>query len=242
MSLPKSIGVIFNGHAISDYFVINDVYRPLRATPRLSTKQVEGRDGTVLLGVCAGDYNPRVKITAMDVTDERLRRTIHELAGWLDVSEPAPLQFSDEPDMYRMAVPQTQGDLDKLSTKDAQVEITFMCPDPWIFGKSYEFDSSSGSCEFEIFGNKETDVYIYSSAASGNFSLMDETGNTARVAVGDVAKTLAIDSANSTVLVNGSAQMLSLDSDWITLAPGKHSLTRTAGSGEYRVSYTERWS
>lgn len=241
MTSFERLSVDFDGHRLSDRFTVCDVKRPLSGGPRLVTREVPGRDGSVLIGRTRGAAEVSLTLAAIDVTPQGLRSSMRELAELLDVGDPRRLSFGDEGGLYRMAIPSAYGDLETLGLVNGRVEVTFLCPDPWLLGATHSFSSLGGSCRVNVGGTLATPLVIESTGASGTYRVVDEGGRYSKVAAGQSPKALRIDGDARTVVLGGSASMLTLDSDWPVLAPGQHTLTRTSGDGEFTVTFTERW-
>lgn len=239
----RSIGVVFDGHYLSDAFAVCDVFRPLMGQPDVAARDVPGRSGSIVLGTRRAAPEVSITLSAIRSSPEDMRRDMRALAGWLAVDEPKRLEFSDEPGLYRMAIPSAVGDLETLGLVNGRVEVTFTVPDACMHGSRRTYRSSTtGACTVNVGGTLPAPVLIEAASASGDFAVKDEAGSGPSVAVGAAAKALAIDSEAGTATVGGSAAMIALDSDWLVLAPGRHTLRRTGGAGEFTATFEERWA
>lgn len=238
----KSVTVVYDGHTLNDLFTVVDVARPLMGAPTPATVEVQGRDGVVFTGTTLSSYTVSVTLVALGETAEGMREAMRRLASWLAVDEPCALSFSDEPALYRLAIPSDVGDLETLGVVNGQAEVTFTVCDPWLYGQTQAFASTGGVATFTVGGTLPTPVKLTCPAASGTYTVTDESGNYSSVAVGSTAKALAIDAGQGTVTVGGAASIMTLQSDWLILDPGTHTLKRTSGSGEFMAAYTERWA
>lgn len=241
---PSKVDVTFNGHQLTQFFLVHSggISRPLMGAPTLTTTTVEGRNGIVVTGTRMDAYDVTVTFIALRKTPEDLHEAFLTLASWLTVDEACPLAFSDEDGRYRMAWPSGVGDITERGLTDGYVDVTFRCYEGCQRGKTWTKDSTSGVVDIDIKGSIAAPLTLTSDAASGDWTVRDEDGNLMSFACGSGSKRFVVDTEAGSVLVGGIATMLTLDSDWLTLAPGKHTLTRTSGSGEFSVTYTERWA
>lgn len=118
------ITVEYNRHMISDYMIINSLDRGIGSPRTNSLKKLGMSRGEQYIGHTSGTIKIVMKFTLIYNLVEKRR----ELAGIMDVSEPARLIFSDEPDKYYMAVPDGEIVFDD-SRRYGTGTITWVVPD-----------------------------------------------------------------------------------------------------------------
>lgn len=118
------ITVEYNGHMISDYMIINSLDRGIGSPRTNNLKKLGMSRGEQYISHTSGTIKITMKFTLISNLVEKRR----ELAGIMDVSEPARLIFSDEPDKYYMAVPDGEITFDDSRRYGTGV-ITWVVPD-----------------------------------------------------------------------------------------------------------------
>lgn len=118
------ITVEYNGHMISDYMIINSLDRGIGAPRTNNLKKLGTARGEQYIGYTSDSPRIVMKFTLISNLVEKRR----ELAGIMEVSEPARLVFSDEPDKYYMAVPDKEITFDD-SRRYGTGTITWAVPD-----------------------------------------------------------------------------------------------------------------
>lgn len=236
------LGVCFDGHYLSDAYVVCHVERPLMGAPSLTSRDVPGRDGTIFLGIRREAPVVSVTLASLRSAPDDMRRDMRRLAGWLAVDGPRKLEFSDEPGLYRLAVPSGVGEMETLGLVNGRVQVDFTVPDACLHGSKRSYRSAAGTCAVSVGGTLPTPVLL-EAEASGDFAVMDVgSGNVTSVSVGVDVRQLVVDAGEATATVGGRAAMINLDSDWLVLAPGRHTLRRIGGSGEFTATVEERWA
>ena len=205
-----------------------------------------GRDGAELAGNVLAPLEIKIKARLVtDATDERdIQRKWSEAAALLRTGEPRPLSLSEG--RYWLAALTGKSPLE-FKTYSATAELTFVCPDPVAYGAEREVTvPSGGSATFVVGGTYPAKPTIAAQAVRDASSLvwglrLDE-GDYVHVATGNAAaRPVAIDCDRRTCLVNGDVALPTLYSDWLELAPGKHTLRNDEGTGAATVAFRERW-
>lgn len=120
--------------------------RPYWASKKREILTVPGKPGGYLSRTITDVLMIPVQVLIEGGTPQQLRTTAEDLANWLNVDEPAPLVFSDEPDRTYYAVVDGSLDPDELVTYSI-LTITFLCPDPHKYGpeRSHDFSTDVGN-------------------------------------------------------------------------------------------------
>jgi len=205
-----------------------------------------GRDGAEMTDNRLEPLEIKIKARLVtDTIDERdIQRRWAEVAARLRTGEPRPLSLSEG--KHWLAVLTDKSPL-TFKTYSATAELTFICPDPIAYGIERTVTvPSGGSVTFNVGGTYNAKPKIEAQATRNASSLvwgirLDE-GDYIHVATGsDSARSVVLDCKERTCLVNSSVALPTLDSDWLELKPGTHTLRNDAGTGAATVAFTERW-
>lgn len=236
--------LIFDGHSFGELFLYGDPsIEILNSTPDL--RDVAGKNGSTFVGNRFG--NAVVTFTvAVDGGAEERRDAFSKLGAWLAVDEPKPLVLPDTPDRYYMAVP--NGSLALNRAMGAEVtQVSFTIVDPVAYGREAVVTvPSGGSVTFNVDGTYKTKPRIQANAVRDSSSLIWglrlDGGDFVHVNTGSAAAVAVdIDCDERTCIVNGNVSLITLNSDWLELTPGTHTLAMDNGTGAATVTFRERW-
>lgn len=206
---------------------------------------VEGADGSKVLGGRVGAGSVTIAMAVFGTAQQR-REKLSTLASWLDVDEPKRLVMPDT-SWYYMAVPSGGFEVD-ANINPYMFDMEFMLADPIAYGEQRTATvPSGGSVNITVGGTAETYPTVTASAAVRNSSSqvwgirLDE-GGFVHVATGSSsARSVSLDCGARTCKVAGVTSLPTLDSDWLVLSPGTHTLRMDAGTGAATVTWRERW-
>lgn len=239
----KDLDVVYNGHYLNELFIIEDIKRAASGAFSPETADVAGRDGAMWRGTKREPVELTLELVACGDDYAEVLGKVRTLASWLDVDEPARLVIGDERGLWRMAAPTGQTQLDRIGVNAARVAVDMVCVDACLHGPGASVTSSSGTATLHIDGTLPAPVRIEAASAKNNFTITDQTaGGFVKLAVGSTARAVVIDSEKRAATIAGTLAMPTLDSDWLVLAPGTHTLARTSGTGEFTASYESRWA
>lgn len=239
---------VFGNLTLSDDFEVLGIEMPAMAPTAPDLRPIPGRDGAVLAG---NDLGPlEIKVTARIATDTIDPRDIQQI--WAD--KVAPIRNAGEQllkltaDRGRMAVLTGESPLE-YATYSATGTLTFTCQDPIAYGASRtENVPSGGSKTFTVGGTAPAMPTITANAVRNSTSLVWgirlDGGDFVHIATGSASsRSVVVDCAARTCTVAGTATLPTLDSDWLALEPGEHTLAMDYGtaSGGATVTFTERW-
>ena len=205
-----------------------------------------GMDG----GYLAGNRLQPLEITvkarlATDTIDDReIQQRWAEAVATMRTDGPRPLSLTEG--RYWLAVLADESPLD-FKTYSATAELTFVCPDPVAYGIERTVTvPSGGSVTFNVGGSYPAKPKIAAAAVRNSTSLVWgirlDNADYIHVATGNAsARNVALDCQARTCTVAGAVSLPTLDSDWLELAPGTHTLSMDNGTGAATVSYRERW-
>lgn len=235
----------YDGHDFADLFVYGDPeFTWLDARPEM--RDVAGRDGSAYLGMTYGPAVVSFAIGLVGDPDDR-RDAISQLGRWLDVTEPKQLYLPDTPSRYYLAVPEGPLELTRLVCGDMG-RIKFSLVDPIAYGQTATASlPSGGSVSITVGGTAPTMPLITASSAVRNstslvWGVRLDNADFVHVATGSSSsRSVKIDCNARTCTVTNAAKIPTLDSDWLVLSPGTHTLQMDQGTGAASVSWVERW-
>lgn len=240
--------VTFAGNVLSLYFDVSwEIERRLPTwEPALIT--VPSSDVAIFGGTQALPLEISMTLITIDGYDRDSRQIlIRELSRILAVDQPRMLKLDDEHGLYRMALPQGEIEVEPLLNADV-VRVTFVCPDPRLFGSTYTRSIGTSAVSVSIGGSAyPTEVVVTATAtpnSSGTWRLTDSTTGEYLEITGmqtGRSHSVSIDCSARSVSVDGVVTMLTPESDWLTLKPGTHSMRVTTGSGTATLSFREMW-
>lgn len=236
--------ITFDGTTLTSTLVASNVKRP-PSNRSISTKQIPGMDGAVVTGAVSQSSTVSMTLTCFNRDHDSRRDTARWLRSILQTDEPARLAFSDDGGRYYLAMLQKIGETDRIDA--TSWDVTFSVPDPILYGQDVSATvPSGGSVSIEVGGTYPAALRVTASAAvrgsSGFWGVRLDGGDYMRVALGsDTSRSIDMDSAGATVYVAGDPALMTLDSDWIMLEPGTHTLAMDQGTGAATASWTERW-
>ena len=239
------MSLIFDGHDFATLCVYGDPKITILNSKPV-TRDVSGRDGEAFVGLTYGVSS--VAFTIAVIGDAETRRVaLSTIGGWLAVDGPKPLYLPDTPDRYYLAVPSRALDLKR--GKDGELAtVTFMLTDPVAYGEAQTASlASGGSATININGTAPTYLNVTADSAVRNGSALVwgvrvDSQDFVHVATGTAsACKVEIDSGERVCKVANALTLPTLDSDWLKLEPGAHTVAMDYGTGAATLSWTERW-
>ena len=239
------MSVIFNGHDFATLFICGDPkITILNAKP--DTREVSGRDGAAFVGLTYGTSSVAFTIAALGDAESR-RVALSTMGGWLAVDEPKPLYLPDTPDRYYLAVPGGALNL-KRCMEGELATVTFTLTDPVAYGDSQTASlASGGSAIINVNGTAPTYLNVAADSAVRDgdaliWGVQVDDGDYIHVATGTAsACKVEFDSGERVCKVADVVKLPTLDSDWLKLEPGTHTVEMDYGTGAATLSWTERW-
>lgn len=235
----------YDGHDFESLFVIGDPEITILDS-RAEYADSDNRNGAVLIGRRWGETKVSFTIAAQGSANAR-RLALSTLGSWLNVDEPKKLVLPDTPTWYYMAIPDGSLDL-KRAIKAESTVITFTLTDPIAYDSTEKTVTvpSGGSVTFTVGGTYPAKPNISATAVRNSTSLVWgvklDNADFVHVATGSASgRVTVIDCDARTVTVSSNPAILTLDSDWLELSPGTHTLTMDNGTGAATVKYRERW-
>ena len=236
--------LLFNGHDFESLFIVGE---PSISILNYQSKTVESdsKNGSAVIGKTWGNSTVAFTLVVEGSASER-RDKLSTLGAWLDVDEPKPLVLPDTPDRYYMAVPDGSLDLNRAIGAE-YAQITFLVNEPDSYGKMRTVTvPSGGSVTFIVGGTAKTYPRITAnavrSASSQVWGIKLDESDYVHIATGAAAaRAVVIDCEKRTATISGSVTIPTLDSDWLELKPGEHTLRMDNGTGAATVTFIERW-
>lgn len=238
--------VMYNGYVLSDFLQVIDVGKPSAGRVN-STKQVSGMDGTLLTGSTLAPVTIPVTflLSEMDMTERRER--IRELSYMIRSREPARLEFASDNGLYYMAVPDGEVPIQD-HVRAGKVVVGFRADSPILYGAERSVTvPSGGSARIMVGGTYPTEPTITGSLTGDStadhvWGLRVDEGSYLHVSLGNGQREVVADCERCVVTVDGTVTLPTLDSDWLRLDIGPHTLANDVGSGACTVTWRERWS
>lgn len=239
------MSLIFDGHDFATLFIYGDPkITILNAKP--DTREVSGRDGAAFVGLTYGASSVAFTIAAIGGPEER-RTALSTLGGWLKVDGPKPLYLPDTPDRYYLAVPSGALDLKRLIDGETAT-VTFSLTDPVAYGEAQTASlASGGTATINVGGTAPTylDIAADSAVRDGTahvWGVRVDDADFVHVATGAAAaRKVEIDSGGRVCKVANAVTLPTLDSDWLVLEPGTHTVSMDYGTGAATLSWIKRW-
>lgn len=237
--------ISFDGHDFDELFIVgNPRMSVLSYAPNYADSQ--SRDGAAVKGIRKGTASVTFTLVALGSHSE-IRDKWSTLGAWLDVDEPRKLVLPDTPDRYYLAVPDGSLDINRAINGES-TEITFTVTEPTSYGTVHSVVvPSGGSVTFRVGGTAPARPVITASNATRNQSslvwgLRLDDGDYVHVATGLASAVQVVADCDArTLSVNGAATIPTIDSDWLVLTPGTHTLRMDNGTGAATVRWRERW-
>lgn len=234
--------ITYDGHDLATLFICGAP--EISILNRTGTKVDAGAaNSSHVVGMRWGDSTVSFQITALGDAFER-RNRFSQLGAWLDVDGPRELVLPDTPDRFYMAIPEGTVQLKRHFGAESAL-LKFTLTDPVAYGEERTVTvPSGGSLTFEVGGTYPASPVVTATAtpdlSTALWGLTVDGSAFIRVELDDEGIPVSIDCLNRTCTVSGSAALPTLASDWLTLAPGRHTLAML-GEGAAAVTYRERW-
>jgi phage-related protein len=238
--------VIFDGHRINDLFRVGVIEVGL---PSFEPTAVDARRGSLVRGVRMGTSQIVVPLVAKRVRGHPTRESVSTLVSWLDVDGARFLELSGDDGLRRLVVPSGQPTVDEPEWGDV-LTLAFEQVDPYLYGetKSMAWSSLNYTARLAVGGDAPTrptiEGTLSTSAASGLWLARLDNATSLGVTIGRYdGHAVRIDCDARTVTLDGAHTTITLDSDWLELAPGAHTLAVVTGGIDDTalVTWTERW-
>lgn len=230
--------VTFNGHNLTERFTITNIIRP---RPSFSVSaQDNPAGGSFVFGSRPTSHEVSFDLVIRGDSTER-GRLARELATWLMVDEPAPLEFGDDGGLYYMAMP--NGRVGSKQLHNAEVlSLTFLVPEPYMYKtpRPVEFEDGTkrnpiGGPSTNYFGatffnhgtapallRVEAHTYLLANNRFGVRMRKWTEEGAIEQSVAFVTGTFSeagyhdcvVDSLTRTASIDGAAKPLALDDDW----------------------------
>ena len=239
------MSLIYNGHDFASLFVYGDpTFSILDAQPVL--EDVNGRNGQAFLGMTYGSSQVSFTVGIVDDALDR-RNAFSQLGQWLMVDEPKPLYLPDTPDRYYLAVPNGAIEVERCIKAD-KAPVTFLLVDPIAYGETKTATiPSGGSVTINVGGTAPTMPTIAAASAVRDatslvWGLRLDSADYVHVETGSAsARRVDIDCGERVCKVANAAKLPTLDSDWLVLSPGSHTVAMDNGTGAATLTWRERW-
>ena len=236
--------VYYNGYCISDFYQVAGVERPMASKTNV-VEEMEGRDGIRIVGSSVSQNTAKVYLVVGGGSADR-REAVRNLCSMIYSKEPAQLAFSSDNGLYYMAtldgeVPFTE------HVRSGLWELSFVTEDPFLIGFERRVTvPSGGTATVFVHGTYPAPIRVsgtvQGAGANTLWGLRLDEGDYTRLRTGSTSdRAVVIDSDRRYASVAGALVLPTLDSDWLELAPGQHTIRNDVGTGASVVTWQERW-
>ena len=237
--------VSFNDIVITDLYTVLGSVRPPAGVVN-STQEVSGYDGVKITGSYIPSDSITLYILLKNMSLAERREEIRRLRGLLHTEGLAKLKFSTDNGLYYMA--KLDGDFGVTQHVRADlITVTFILEQNILYGKIHTVTvPSGGSVTFHVDGTYKSNPVISGRVSADSSTLLwgvrlDEQ-DYVRIKTGSTEpRDVVIDCENYVASVSGTTAMLTLNSDWLELKNGEHTITNDVGSGSCTVIWQDRW-
>lgn len=222
---------------------VHDVLPEVRA----ETTDVPGRRGSVLSGTTLAQRPITLECRAFRDSWQDFEKLKDELSAVLYQGGPFTIYLRNHPDEYYLARFVSMDEGDRIGgTGIGYLELSFIADDPWRYGPIKSASVTTSNTMFYVEGSAPAAVQIAStnavrSSSSEVWGVRFDDKEFVHVGLPSSSSTrVAIDCDERSALVNLSATMITLDSDWPTFSPGIHTAKVDQGSGSATITWQER--
>lgn len=232
--------VVFGGVDLADRFICLIKERPLPSMES-RTQHIDGSDRYTDMGA---DILPEPIVVKLvcPYAPQHVRR---ELSRWLGSvlysKEPRKLLISSDEGLWHTARLAKTPKFEELVVSGS-VEVTFQPMEAWMYGDEHSVTvPSGGSVTFLVRGSYPTAPKIEAASASGPvWGVRLDEEDFLHVELSQ-ASSVQIDCDQRICLVGDSVSLPTLDSNWIYMTKGQHTMRNDQGAGTCVLTWTERW-
>lgn len=232
--------VVYDGVCLTDRYDVVSLRRP--PSPQVSTETIGGRDGVVVTD--SSLKPPEISMTIVS-RGGSVKRFRHEIAAIFAEKGPKALQFSGDDGLYYVVHPSSIEWSGHATFGSARIEFTV--PDVFMYGAKRSAVVDSGTVSsFSVGGNVPTrptiEGSVRRSASTGRVGIVLDDAEFVHLRIDTPNQVEAyVDCDRRYASVNDITKLPTLDSDWLSLDAGMHTMRMDEGTGTVTVSWTERW-
>ncbi len=211
-------GIIFDGVNLSDAFQVVDVSIPLLPTFSAVTHELAQRPGSYFASRKVGTREIKIKLRldAENRDPMQIFKAWRELSAIFNKPDPRKLQLDEERYCHAMMVGESE------ITDEAYygvVEFTFMCFDPYFYGKEHQISlSNGGTASFNVQGSVEAYPKLELTATTTYVLVTNVvTGDYVRVPSTASGSKVTIDMERQTATIGGEYAPVYLASDFFSI-------------------------
>ena len=235
----------FDGQRLDQLFIASNLKLQLpQPTPYLVT--VQGRDGQAVRGAVLGAGSVSVELSKHGGTEDARRAAVSTLWQMMNTDEAKQLRIDSVSGPYYMAIPSGGGDM-TFYIEAESIPVQFALVEPARYGATRSATLSGSAAQtITIDGTYATWLKIESTDAVRNVSglwgvRVDDQKFVCVEVPTSTASAVTIDCGAHLAEINGAAVLVTLQSDWLKLEPGEHTIKIDKGSGTATVTWTEMW-
>ena len=248
MEKPYALSSSFGDFCFEDNGIIIESIGDPFPEIREDMHEIVGGDGSVLRSLHLGPRTITLECRAFRDRWRDFDRMLDELAANLLVAGERTLVLRNHFGEYYVAHLSdfAQGDRDG-GTGIGAFTLTFTASDPVRFGRIQEIEiPSGGTVTIDVAGTYPASVSLSAemavrSVGSGVWGVRFDEGDFVHVGLSSgVQSRVLIDCHDRSVRVNGAVSMITTDSFWPELMPGKHVVRMDQGTGGATLTWQER--
>lgn len=207
-------------------------------------EDVQSSNGSKFIGTRIAAGHVEFSITLIGTAEER-RVKASKLASLLNVDEPKELVLPDAPGWSYKAIPDAGVSFERHI--DGEIgKVSFALVDPVAYGEETTVSVAAGATSTVLIGGTApTRPVITATGARGTspdylWGVEVDGGEFVKFKA-QTASALMIDCENRHSTVDGAISLPTIDSDWLVLAPGVHSIANVGFRGTAVITWRERW-
>lgn len=241
-----AVSVVYDGVDLAEIAEVASIDFKAMADIADKSEAVPGRDGAAFLGADMSPLDIAVtfRLSADGIDPAQVQEKWRRFVPHIRKPEPRSLSFGQG--VWYKAVAIGSTDISQVSYS-GKAEVTFRCYDPIAYGDERRATvPSGGSVEIMVGGSWKTYLRIEASAirdvTTGLWGLRVDNNDYLRIATGaSSARAIYADCEERKLTIAGAYALPTLDSDWLALEPGAHTITNDQGTGAASIAWTERW-
>lgn len=198
--------MIFNGIDLSPYLRIKEIHGRGISPSELTLIDVPAMDGAYYSQKRRPSRVIEIEADIRASNREELRTKLDQLNAILDVDQPVPIVFPDEPDMIYYGIPESTGEGNEYTFLH-QGQLTIICPDPYKYGDEVIVEFPSDTVIVENPGTAPSEP-IFELTATKQTTFAMVTNGEQYMAIGRPEDAIDVPASDREVVLNDDASSL----------------------------------
>ena len=246
--IPYSTHTTFDDTSFESQGVIVERIHEDLPEMREEMEALPGRHGSRVLSLSIAPREIRLECRLMLDRWQDFDDAMADMARWLVTSDDRRLCLRTHPDQYYLAHYKSMVEGERIGgTGIGAFEVTFTAADPMRYGEVRSLVVTEQEWKrFDVGGTEVPDATIEVRNArrpgpAGKFGMTIANDQFWVSLPDDSAHSLSIDLTARTILLDGKAAGMTLDSNWPTLRPGRAIARVSEGRGTATISWIQRY-